>query len=167
MGKKRVGLMQPDLKWKYAETFEELDPKWQNVVCRFCENGQNKNEAYSTIFADECKDQLTASTIRERANEFFGTDNIKKIVSEMVKDFYQSRTMCPDEIFATLTAISRGEVADQFSKKTSVKDRLDATKSLAKLWGMETQKVDLNANVKTILVNDVENEDIEIEEIND
>lgn len=45
---------------------------------------------------------------------------------------------------------------DQYSKKTSVKDRLEATKTLSKLLGMETKKVDVNANVTTMIVDDLD-----------
>lgn len=139
-----------------VNSYDDLPNKYKHVIDLYLQDN-NMTNSFKSIYSEDDLKKLKYDNIAKRATKFFNRDCIKSIIKERsAKCSEMTEEEVRNFIHNNLIAIAKGEVEDQFSKKTSVKDRLEANKQLSKLFGLDVQKIDLNANVTTILVDDIE-----------
>lgn len=130
-------------------------------------------------FADEyiISGNATEAAIKagysEKTARFIGTENltkpnIKSYIDERLKELEDKAIAKQDEVLKYLTSIMRGEQTEQILKgegegyqsivsiDVSAKDRIKAAELLGKRYGTWTDKVDLNAELRTVIVDDIE-----------
>lgn len=95
--------------------------------------------------------------------------NVKTYIDERLKELDDKAIAKQDEVLKYLTSVMRGKETEQVlinegsdygqrigNIEVSAKDRIKAAELLGKRYGAWTDKVDLNAELRTVIVDDIE-----------
>lgn len=105
---------------------------------------------------------------RKRAHELLANVGVKSYIDERLQELEDKAIAKQDEVLKFLTSVLRGEQTEEvlygmgegMQGKTrlelSGKDRIKAAELLGKRYGTWTDKVDVNAEVRTVIVDDLE-----------
>lgn len=132
--------------------YDDLTPKQQEAIDHFIQT-DNMTESYRIFAKDKHK---SFDSLRRCAYRFFHDCNIERIKQERRLEIMRASQMKPEDVIKSLEDIANGVVADQFSDKTSVKDRIAALKVIADIMGLtEKNNININNNVANVFVDDV------------
>ena len=141
------------LKELNSETkYDDLTIKQQHAIDKYIET-DNMTLSFQEIRLPKQKDD---SALRHAASGFFTNPHIARIKQERRLEIMRASQMKPEDVIKSLEDIANGVVADQFSDKTSVKDRIAALKVIADIMGLtEKNNININNNVANVFVDDV------------
>lgn len=117
----------------------------------------NATRAYKTAYPSVKKDNVASAA----ASRMLGNVKVKAYIDEQLEKLKSERVADQQEVLEFLTAIMRGEVTEPMlvldgdgtqkviESKPNVSTRKSAAVDLGKRYGLFTDKVDINANVKT------------------
>ncbi len=127
----------------------------QKAFADFYIETQNGTESYRKAYPN-CKKDATA---RVNASKLLTNPNIKMYIQERMNSKESERIASQDEVLQFLTQVIRGEVKDQLGLETPVKERNKAAELLGKRYGLWVDRLDVNATVVPIFVDDIQGED--------
>ncbi|WP_068505727.1 terminase small subunit [Paenibacillus kribbensis] len=116
---------------------------------------QNGTESYKMAYP-KCKKDATA---RVNASKLLTNPNIKEYIKERMESKELVRIASQDEVLEFLTQVIRGEVKDQLGLETPVKERNKAAELLGKRYGLWVDKLDVNAVIAPVFVDDIQGKD--------
>ena len=131
-------------------TFDTAPLKIQRAIDHYIDTGEIA-ESYRLCKPSSVKERSVSSY----ASEFFRRPEIVALVRERRDQILASQRFTKEELIQKIQAIADGLVEDQYSSKTSVKDRLEASKLLAKITGVLDERATTNVNVGVQFVNDI------------
>lgn len=125
----------------------------------------NATQSYLKVYAKQSRASAEANARKLLANH-----SVKIYVEERLKELDDKAIAKQEEVLKYLTSVMRGEEQEQvlygmgegIQGKTHIdvgaKDRIKAAELLGKRYGTWTEKVDLNAELRTVIVDDVEDD---------
>lgn len=131
-------------------TYATAPKKIQEAIDFYIDTG-NATEAYR--LCKTCK--VSERSVSKYGSMFFRDPRIVALVRERRDQILASQRFTKEELIQKIQAIADGLVEDQYSSKTSVKDRLEASKLLAKITGVLDERATTNVNVGVQFVNDI------------
>lgn len=124
----------------------------------------NATESYLKAYAKQSRASAEANARKLLANY-----SVKSYIDERLKELDDKAIAKQEEVLKYLTSVMRGEESEQtlisegseFGQritdiKVGAKDRIKAAELLGKRYGTWTEKVDLNAEVRTVIIDDLE-----------
>lgn len=129
-------------------SFEELPTNYQQAIDDFIATG-NKTEAYRKYIAKGKGNKNSDST---NACMIFNNANVLQVIRERKDYLLGLQQLTANEIINNIKNIALGNVPDQYSDKTAVKDQLEANKLLAKIAGVldESNKTQVNVGIQFV-----------------
>ena len=127
----------------------------------------NGTRAYKTIYTTIKNDNVAAV----RANTLLKQKDISDYISKRLEEIHNENTADIQEVMEYLTSVLRGESASAVlmmsgngmqkvtEKPPDEKERLKAAELLGKRFGMFKDNVDITSNGKTIIVDDIDEQD--------
>ena len=116
----------------------------QTKFCIYYIELGNQTEAYI-----KAGYKSTGRTATVNASRLMTNDNIQNYINILLAEIVKKGTADAAEVIMFLTSVMRGEEEDQYADKPSVKDRVDAGKTLAKIFGMaQPEKVNVSGTVE-------------------
>ncbi|MMZ47235.1 Terminase small subunit [compost metagenome] len=115
--------------------------------------------------------KATGKSAEVNASRLLGNAKVREYIDSMVAIKDEERIAKQDEILEFLTSVLRGKVKEQFplgmgmgeqslvKKELDGKDRIKAAELLGKRYGLWVDKLDVNAVVAPVFVDDIQGED--------
>lgn len=83
------------------------------------------------------------------ASRLLTNDSIKAYINILMQEIIEKGTADAAEVIVFLSSVMRGEIEDQYADLPSVKDRVDAGKTLAKIFGMaQPEKITVSGTIE-------------------
>ena len=146
---------------------KELSPKQKRFCAEYIKNHANAAKAYALAGYSETGANGNAAKLRARPE-------VQEYIRELVEAQEQADVADADEVLRYLTKVMRGEhessmlvtvgtgsgktKAVSVTKKPEEKEQLEAAKTLAKIHGLLTNKVELNGGMCVQIVDDIPDE---------
>ena len=134
----------------------------QRIFCDEYIKDTNGSRAYKIAYPHITKD----STARTNANRLLKREDIKKYISAELDKLHDERTADAKEVLEYLTSVMRGQskssvvvlagegTQDIIDKPPDEKEKLTAAKQLAKILGLEVQKVEVEGDLGLVKIID-------------
>lgn len=93
--------------------------------------------------------KTTGQAATVNASRLLTSAKVKAYISILLEEIVKKGTADAAEVIMFLTSVMRGEEEDQYADIPSVKDRVDAGKTLAKIFGMaQPEKVTVSGTIE-------------------
>lgn len=143
---------------------KELSPKQKRFCLEYIKNGANAAKAYELAgYSNKCP--------KSGANQLLNNKSVQDYIQELAAGVDKEAVADADEVMRYLTAVMRGlheshilvtvgtgkgkTEARSVRKLPEEKDQLEAAKTLAKIHGILTNKVDLTGGVAVQIFDDI------------